>query len=67
MDAIPAPRYGKQQAIEVVGWGEAPEGVDSVDQLGVKWALAACALLAATTTLMLAPAVVAVISMVGER
>jgi hypothetical protein len=41
--------------------------VDTVDQLGVKWALAASALLAATTTLMLAPVVVAVMSMAGER
>ena len=67
MDAIPATRYGTQQAVELVGSGEGPAGVDSVDQLGVKWALAAYALLAASATLMLAPAVVAVISMAGER
>jgi hypothetical protein len=67
MDAIPAAHYGKRQSIEVVGWGEATVVVDSVDRLSVKWALAALALLAATVTLMLAPAVVAVISMVGER
>jgi hypothetical protein len=67
MDAIPATKYGKQQSIEVVGWVEARGAVDSVDRLGVKWAVAALALLAATLSFMLAPAAVAVISMVGER
>jgi hypothetical protein len=67
MHAIPGTQYGKHQSIEVVGWGEASVAVDSVDRLGVKWALAALALLAATVTLMLAPAVVAVLSMMGER
>jgi hypothetical protein len=67
MDAIPGTQYGKHQSIEVVRLGEASVAVDSVDRLGVKWALAALALLAATLTLMLAPAVVAVLSMMGER
>jgi putative effector of murein hydrolase LrgA (UPF0299 family) len=53
--------------IEVVGWEGARGVVDSVDQLGVKSALAALGLLAATLSLMFAPVVVAVISMAGER
>jgi hypothetical protein len=67
MDAIPGTQYGKHQSTEIVGWGVASVAVDSVDRLGVKWALAALALLAVTVTLMLAPAVVAVISMMSER
>jgi hypothetical protein len=67
MDAIPAAEYGTHQSIEVVGWEGTNGAVDSVDQLGVKCALASLALLAATLSLMLAPVVVAVISMAGER
>jgi hypothetical protein len=67
MDAIPATQYARHRSLGVVGWGEASCAVDSVDQLGVKWALAALALLAATVSLMFAPVVVAVMSMAGER
>jgi hypothetical protein len=67
MDASPATEYGRHQSIEVVGWERASVAVDSVDQLGVKWALAALALFAATLSLMFAPVVVAVMSMAGER
>jgi hypothetical protein len=67
MNASPATEYGRYQSIEVAGWDRASVAVDSVGQLGVKWALAALALLAATLSLMLAPVIVAVISMAGER
>jgi hypothetical protein len=67
MDPIPAAQYGKFQSIEFVGWEAASGAMDSVDRLDVKWAVAALRLLVATLSLMLAPAVVAAISMVVER
>jgi hypothetical protein len=67
MDAVPATQYRKPRPVGLVGWGELPGSADSVEQVGVKWALAVLALLGAILTLMLAPAVVAVISMVDGR
>jgi hypothetical protein len=67
MDAISVTQYGNRRAIEVTGWGDAPGCVDAVERVGVKWALAVLAVLGATLTLMLSPAVVAVISMVDQR
>jgi len=60
MDAIPVPMYGKHPAIEVNRWEDLPD-----DQVDVKRAFAVVAVLWATLTLMLAPAIVAVISMAG--
>ncbi len=60
MDAIPVPMYGKHPAIEVNRWEDLPD-----DRVDVKRAVAVVAVLWATLTLMLAPAIVAVISMAG--
>jgi len=60
MDAIPVPVSGKHPAIEVNRWEDLPD-----DRVDVKRAVAVVAVLWATLTLMLAPAIVAVISMAG--
>jgi hypothetical protein len=67
MEAIPVTHYGKHRATEMIGWGDAPANADPVEQIGVKWALAMLAVLWPTLTLMLAPAVVAVISLAHGR
>ena len=65
MDAIPVPVSGKHPAIEVNRWEDVPDCADPDDRVGVKRAVAVVAVLWATLTLMLAPAIVAVISMAG--
>ncbi len=67
MEGRPATQYKTLPSTRLAGGREVLACVEPVQEVGVKWALAVLALLGTIFTLLLTPAVVAVISMADDR